>query len=46
MGWQEMKNFYGSDVKQVSNCNAGADRKEWINYCEERSIPSMAIMAK
>jgi len=36
---REMKNFYRSDAKQVSIVMQGADRKEWINYCEERSVP-------
>jgi len=36
---REMKNFYGSDAKQVSIVMQGANRKEWINYCEERSVP-------
>jgi signal transduction histidine kinase len=36
---REMKNFYGSDAKQVSIVMQGANRKEWINYCEEKSVP-------
>ncbi|HJS56161.1 MAG TPA: ATP-binding protein, partial [Chitinophagaceae bacterium] len=36
---REMKNFYRSDTKQVSIVMQGADRKEWINYCEEKSVP-------
>src|SRR6187200_759591 len=36
---RKMKDFYGSDAKQVSIVMQGADRKEWINYCEERSVP-------
>ncbi len=35
----EMKKFYVSDAKQVSILMQGAHRKEWIKYCEERSIP-------
>ena len=36
---REMKNFYRSDAKQASIVMQGANRKEWINYCEERSVP-------
>ncbi|HEX6169969.1 MAG TPA: hypothetical protein VFZ33_09760, partial [Chitinophagaceae bacterium] len=36
---REMKNFYSSDAKQVSIIMQGANRKEWINYCEEKSVP-------
>ena len=36
---REMKNFYRSDAKQVSIVMQGANRKEWINYCEEKSLP-------
>ncbi|MEJ8817279.1 ATP-binding protein [Lacibacter sp. H407] len=35
---REMKNFYSSDSKQVSIVMQGANRKEWINYCETKSI--------
>ncbi len=36
---KEMEKFYRSDAKQVSILMQGAHRKEWINYCEEKSIP-------
>ena len=40
MGWAgKCKNFYGSDEKQISIVMQGANRKEWINYCEEKSVP-------
>jgi signal transduction histidine kinase len=35
---REMQKFYSSDAKQVSVLMQGANRKEWINYCEEKSI--------
>ena len=36
---REMEKFYQSDAKQISIIMQGANRKEWINYCEEKSIP-------
>src|SRR5688572_5289367 len=36
---REMIKFYQSDEKQVSIVMQGANRKEWISYCEERSVP-------
>ena len=36
---REMMNFYRSDAKQVSIVMQGNNRKEWIHYCEEKSIP-------
>ncbi|MGB5007891.1 MAG: ATP-binding protein [Ferruginibacter sp.] len=36
---REMDKFYRSGAKKVSILMQGANRKEWINYCEERSIP-------
>jgi len=36
---KEMEKFYGTNAKQVSILMHGAHRKEWINYCEEKSIP-------
>jgi signal transduction histidine kinase len=35
---REMEKFYRSDSKQVSIVMQGTNRKEWINYCEEKSI--------
>src|SRR6185369_6199106 len=36
---REMLKFYKSNKKQISIVMQGANRKEWINYCEEKSIP-------
>jgi signal transduction histidine kinase/predicted RNA binding protein with dsRBD fold (UPF0201 family) len=36
---REMKKFYGTGKKQVSIVMKGNARKEWINYCEEKSVP-------
>ena len=36
---REMKKFFGSGAKQVSIVMQGVNRKEWINYCEEKSVP-------
>ena len=36
---REMDKFYKSGAKQVSIVMQGANRKEWINYCEEKSEP-------
>ena len=35
----EMLKFYRSSKKQTSIVMQGANRKEWINYCEEHSAP-------
>jgi signal transduction histidine kinase len=34
----EMLKFYNSAIKQVSIAMKGANRKEWIHYCEDRSL--------
>ena len=39
---REMEQFYKSGAKQVSIIMQGANRKEWINYCEEKSVPLRA----
>jgi signal transduction histidine kinase/tetratricopeptide (TPR) repeat protein len=36
---REMLNFFRSPNKQVSIVMKGANRKEWIRYCENRSVP-------
>ena len=36
---KEMLKFYKSAKKQISIVMQGVNRKEWINYCEERSVP-------
>ncbi len=36
---REMLQFFNSTEKQVSVVMKGANRKEWINYCEEHSSP-------
>jgi hypothetical protein len=36
---REMAKFYKSYAKQVSIVMQGANRKEWINYCEKKSVP-------
>jgi signal transduction histidine kinase len=35
---REMEKFYSADAKKVSILMQGTNRKEWINYCEEKSI--------
>jgi len=35
---REMLQFYHSPEKQTSIIMQGANRKEWINYCEEKSV--------
>jgi len=34
---RQMQEFYLSDKKQISIVMQGANRKEWINYCSEKS---------
>ncbi|MCJ7468230.1 MAG: ATP-binding protein [Maribacter sp.] len=36
---REMKKFYATTKKQVSIVMKGEVRKEWIHYCEEKSVP-------
>ena len=36
---REMLEFYNSPQKQISIVMTGTNRKEWINYCEELSVP-------
>ena len=36
---KEMLKFYKSAKKQTSIIMQGANRKEWVNYCEEHSAP-------
>jgi signal transduction histidine kinase len=36
---KEMLKFYQSDEKRISIVMQGANRKEWIRYCEEKSVP-------
>ncbi len=36
---REMLEFYNTPEEQISIMMQGANRKEWINYCEEKSIP-------
>jgi signal transduction histidine kinase len=36
---RQMLQFYDSSAKQISIIMKGAHRKEWINYCEEKSVP-------
>lgn len=36
---REMLNFFRSPNKQVSIVMQGANREEWIRYCESRSVP-------
>ena len=36
---RKMLEFFRSDAKQVSIIMQGPHRKEWINYCEEKSVP-------
>ena len=36
---REMLKFYRLAEKQISIVMQGVNRKEWINYCEEKSVP-------
>jgi len=36
---REMMKFYNSAKEQISIVMTGTERKEWINYCEELSVP-------
>ncbi len=36
---REMKKFYATSKKQVSIVMKGEARKQWITYCEEKSVP-------
>jgi signal transduction histidine kinase/ketosteroid isomerase-like protein len=43
---REMLQFYNSSEKQTSIVMQGVNRKEWINYCEEKSIPFRGYYGK
>ena len=36
---RQMLQFYNTTAKQTSIIMQGVNRKEWINYCEEKSVP-------